>query len=323
MAEDRRTAIGAFVLGGFILGLGAIVLFGNLRLFSPTDRAVIVFDDSISGLSIGAPVTFRGVRVGAVERVEIQFDPRKHAFYIPITVQLEPDRIRLAGGVGPTPRLDLADLIKRGLRAELNMESFVTGQTEIGFDFDPDSPPVLHPGLTDLTEVPTRPSAIQRVTAQLSHLPIGELVGEAISTLQSVRDLSAKLSADLPQVLTSLKATSDGAGRTMDAATATIADLQAQLTTVLGQVNRLASSTELQVNQRGADLHTLLFSANQTVQQGHNLMIDLRGFIAPRAEARVNLDATLRDLATSAAALRGFTGDIEHNPQLLLTGRRQ
>ena len=97
LARDRRAAIGTFVLGGLILALAAIVLFGNFDLFSPRRRAAVVFDGSISGLTIGAPVSFRGVRVGAVERIVIQVDPRTHTFYIPVTVQLEPDRIRLGG----------------------------------------------------------------------------------------------------------------------------------------------------------------------------------------------------------------------------------
>ena len=57
----RTTAIGAFVLGGFIIAVGSIILFGKINLFSPTSRVVIVFQDSISGLAIGAPVTFRGI----------------------------------------------------------------------------------------------------------------------------------------------------------------------------------------------------------------------------------------------------------------------
>jgi paraquat-inducible protein B len=322
LAEDRRAAIGIFVVGGLILALAAIILFGNFDLFSPRRRAAVVFDGSISGLSIGAPVSFRGVRVGAVERIVIQVDPRTHTFYIPVTVQLEPDRIRLAGGEGP-PHLDLAELIRRGLRAELNLESFVTGQSEIGLDFDPDSTPRLHPGATDLTEIPTHPSAFQRVTEQLSGLPIGELVREAIGTLESVQVLAAKLDANLPQVLTSFKTTSDGAGRTMDTANAAIVDLRAQLDTMIGGVNQLAGSTEQQVNQRGEDLHTLLLSATQAVQQGRNLIINLRDQTALRAESRVNLEAALRDLAAATAALRGFTEDVEHNPQLLMTGRHR
>ena len=71
LTRDRRAAIGTFVVGGLVLALAAIILFGNFDLFSPRRRAAVVFDGSISGLSIGAPVSFRGVRVGAVERIVI------------------------------------------------------------------------------------------------------------------------------------------------------------------------------------------------------------------------------------------------------------
>ena len=74
----KQTVIGAFVFGGLLLAIGAIVLFDNFRLFSPTMRAAVVFQGSISGLSVGAPVTFRGVRVGAVESIVLQFDPQTH-----------------------------------------------------------------------------------------------------------------------------------------------------------------------------------------------------------------------------------------------------
>ena len=76
MRGNGQTLVGAFVLGGIVLALGAIVLFGKFNLFNPAVRAAVVFEDSIAGLSVGAPVTFRGVRVGAVESIAIQFDPK-------------------------------------------------------------------------------------------------------------------------------------------------------------------------------------------------------------------------------------------------------
>ena len=65
---NRQTVVGAFVLGGIILALGAIILFGQLNPFSRIVRAVVVLQGSASGLSIGAPVTFRGVPVGFGEQ---------------------------------------------------------------------------------------------------------------------------------------------------------------------------------------------------------------------------------------------------------------
>ncbi|BBC80690.1 paraquat-inducible protein B [Acetobacter orientalis] len=62
MAEstNRKTLIGAFVVGGGILAMAIIMLFGHIKIFAPSREAVVVFQNSISGLSIGAPVTFRG-----------------------------------------------------------------------------------------------------------------------------------------------------------------------------------------------------------------------------------------------------------------------
>jgi len=322
MAE-KQTTIGAFVFGGFVLAMGAVVLFGNFRLFSPTSRAAVVFQGSISGLSVGAPVTFRGVRVGAVEGIVLQFDARARAAYIPVTLQLEPDRVRVMGEGGSAHgMLDLPELVARGLRAELNTQSFVTGQSQIDLDFDQSAPAVLHPNVTSLPEIPARLSTIQRVQKQLSQLPLEDLVANANGTLQSLRALSERLDNDLPPLVASVRATSEGSARAVDAATKAVTSLQSRLDDTLTRVTAFIATGDQQLSQRGADLHTLLVSSTQTMQQARETLNDLRSLTSSRGETRANLDATLRDLAAAAASLRGFANDVEHNPQLLLTGRR-
>jgi paraquat-inducible protein B len=322
MAADRQTAIGAFVLGGIVLGLGAIVLFGNIRLWSTTTRAAVVFEGSISGLSIGAPVTFRGVRVGAVDGIVIQYDAKAQTALIPVTLQLEPDRVRVVDEAVAQTRLDLPTLIARGLRAELNTQSFVTGQSVINLDFNSEAPAVLHPGVVRLTEIPTQPSTIQRVTQQLTDLPLRELVENAIATLESVRKLSERLDIDLPPLVASVRTTSDGAGRTMDVAAQAINRLQDSLNSTLDNIKQLTANADQRLGDRSADLHAFLTSANQTVLQTRAVLNELKSFTSDRGTARANLEATLRDLAATAASLRGFASDVERNPQLLLTGRR-
>lgn len=318
----RQTTVGAFVLGGIVLGLGALVFFGNFRLFQPTRNAVVVFDNSISGLSAGALVTFRGVPVGAVRRIVIQYDAAIQTTFIPVTLQLEPGRIRVTGEPKSGTALNLTSLIAQGLRAELNTQSFVTGQAQIELNFDPSSVAVLHPGVTDLTEIPVKRSAIQRVTEQLTQLPIRELVASASATLESIRQLSAKLDEDLPPLVASLQATSEGASHTVQIASRAMVDLQARLDATIDRIGQLASTSDQQLVQRSADLHLLLTSSNQSVQQTREVLNNLKNLTSGRGETRANLDATLRDLAGAAASLRGFASDIEHNPQLLLTGRR-
>lgn len=322
MNANRQTAIGAFVFGGLVLALMTVVLFGNFRLFNPTDRAAIIFQGSISGLTVGAPVTFRGVRVGAVQNITLQFDQIAQAAFIPVTVQLDPDSVRVTGGESGSQRIDLQVMVQRGLRAELMTQSFVTGQAQINLDFDPGSQAILHPSLTKLPEIPTRLSAFQRVQEQLTNLPIGDLVKNADATLTSLHGLLDRLNQQTPALFDDAKTISAGVNKSLDTATSAIGDLQRRIDETLGHIDRLVIDSDQQVTQRGADLHTLLTTSTQTMMQLRESLGDLRNLTSSRGQARTNLEATLRDLAAAAASLRGFANDVEHNPQLLLTGRR-
>ncbi len=317
----RQTAIGAFVLGGVVLVLAAIMLFGKVNVFSPTQRAAVVFQDSISGLSVGAPVTFRGVRVGAVESLAVQFDSSTKVAYIPVTVKLESTRVTLNTENGGST-LDLPQLIARGLRAEINVQSFVTGQSEIALEFDPASDPALHPNITSLLEIPARQSTIQKVRDQLSQLPLRELADDANATLRSLRGVSEKLDQSLPPLIDSLRTTSEGVAAAVATASQAITGVQARLDKTLGDIDHLAATGSQFLTQRGTELHTVLLSSNQAVVQARDLLADLKSLTSERGADRANFDSTLRDLATAAAALRGLAHDVERNPQLLLTGRR-
>lgn len=323
MAAPRQTAIGVFVFGGFILAMTAIVLFGNFRLFSSTKQAAVVFQGSISGLSVGAPVTFRGVRLGTVQSIALQFDPQTQAAYIPVTLQLEPDRIVVKGERGNGRNaVNFSDLVARGLRAELVTQSFVTGQSEINLDFYPSAPATLHPGVTSLPEIPTRLSAVQRVQEELSQLPIGDLVKNANATLQSLQHLSGTLDTELPPLVANLQATAQESSRTVTTADNAITNLQQRLDETLTRATQLVATGDRQISERSADLHTLLVSSNQAARQASDALNEVRSLLSTRGETRANLDSTLRDLAATAASLRGFASDVERNPQLLLLGRR-
>jgi paraquat-inducible protein B len=316
-----QAVIGAFVLGGTLLILGAIVLFGNFHFFTRTLRAVIVFQDSISGLTVGAPVNFRGVRVGAVESIAVKFDAQSRIAYIPVTVQLEPAKVIVFNAKSSDAAAKF-NVIPPGLRAELNMQSFVTGQSEIDLNFDAASAAVLHPNVTSLPEIPTQQSTMQRVTEQLSKLPLRELTDNASATLQSLKSLSEKLDRSLPPLIDSLKTTSDRSAEVIGNAGHSITELQGRLDETLADISRLATAGDLQLTQRGGELRTALISTNQTVVQARDLLTDLKSLTSERGADRANIDSALRDLATSASSLRGLASEVERNPQLLLTGRR-
>lgn len=321
MAVNKQATVGAFVLGGVALTLAVIGLFGNFHPFGSTRRAIVVFQDSIAGLSIGAPVSFRGVKIGSVENIALQIDPIKHSTYIPVFVQLEINRIQITQDDNAPRRVTLENLVKHGMRAELNVQSFITGQAQVDLTFDPSSPLELHPELSNLPEIPAKLSAMQKVKDQLANLPLQQVADNANAMLATVRDLSTKLDTDLPPLIASLTQTSDQTRAMVDKATHVMADVQERLDTAIQDIDRLSVSADVQVKRGGDDLHHLLASANDTVIQAQKTLHGFDDLSNPRAAARVNIDSLLRDMAAAAASLRGFANDVEHNPQLLLTGR--
>ncbi|GBR09477.1 MCE family protein [Asaia siamensis] len=319
---NRQALVGAFVLGGLTLMVGAFVFFGNFHPFTHTDRAVLIFRGSTNGLSVGAPVNFRGVQVGAVDRIAIEYDPKTREAYIPVYVTVRRDDILVAGEKhGHLP--DLRDLVAHGLRGEMNLKSFVTGTSQIDLDVSPGTPAVLHPNLTNEIEIPTRQSSIQAITNTLTHLPLRQISDDAAATLAVIHHLADTLDQRLPALVDSVQQTSDHSRATVDAAHDMIVALQPQLLHTLQSVDRLASTGSDQLSARGQELHTLLQTSRDTMANANKTMANLQGMTSPRSIDRTNLESSLRDIAAAAAALRGFANDVERNPQLLLTGRRQ
>lgn len=117
---------------------------------SRVDRYVINFKQSVRGLSVGAPVDFRGVTIGEVLSIGALVDPKDFTITQPVMINLYPDRLRLRtmanGKPYPPPKNDEERLqryqrmIDRGFRAQLRTANILTGQQYIAVDFFPDAP---------------------------------------------------------------------------------------------------------------------------------------------------------------------------------------
>ena len=116
--------VGAFVLIGIALGVVAVVLFSSGQLFTKKYHFIVFFDGSVGGLRPGAPVKYRGVEIGAVSDVRIAMPGTESG----------------ASGAGISNRDSVDVLIEQGLRAQLVLESFVTGRRFVELDFLPGTP---------------------------------------------------------------------------------------------------------------------------------------------------------------------------------------
>jgi paraquat-inducible protein B len=164
-------------------------------------KFLIFFNSSIRGLSIGAPVEFKGIKVGSVLDVRLEFDRGSTTFRIPVLIEIEPQRIIERGGDPGVGSSTFDSLIERGLRARLQTGSLLTSQLYVELDMHPDSPVNLSGDDTPYPELPTLPTS-----------NFGAIT-------QSAEDLLVKLnSIDIEKVTSVLIDTIETANKTMHSA---------------------------------------------------------------------------------------------------------
>ena len=142
--KANPTLIGGFVLGALVLLVGGVLLFGKGLFFAPKrQQFVIYFSDSVNGLNVGAPVKLKGVTVGTVKDVRVQYDVENARLLTPVIIDFEPERVTDIGGQKRPEVPRTQALIERGLRAQLQMQSLVTGQLYVEANFLPGHPGAL------------------------------------------------------------------------------------------------------------------------------------------------------------------------------------
>jgi paraquat-inducible protein B len=151
------TAIGIFVMSGLPLGVLALAVLGSGSLFRRPHRFICFFNGSLNGLKVGAAVKVRGVEIGSVSEIRLrptpsegQLKPSAEAINaLPVIIDIDESQLKSRGATGAAlKREELNNLIRRGLLAQLNTESFLTGLLYIDLDPYPGTPVrlVLEPG---------------------------------------------------------------------------------------------------------------------------------------------------------------------------------
>lgn len=319
MAAARPAVVGAFVLGGLALAIAAILFFGATRLFAPTTRAVVFFEGSVAGLDIGAPVTFRGVRVGSVQGMALHLSSDGRA-RIPVTVELLPGQVVLEGE-DVRREASLGGFVAAGLRAQLVLQSFVTGQLRIDLDFRPGTPAATVVADTGgLPQIPALPSDLERLRATLAEVPVQDLVQTAQRVLHSVERLAGTLEAELGPLLDGTRRSVGAATRVLETTEEAVARLRTDASHAVLELHRLAGGARQQLDDRGAEVARVLGSVDRLARRAEALLASVDGLAAPRSQFRGDLEAAARDLAASAASLRGFARAVEREPSALIRG---
>lgn len=313
----NKTMVGAFVICGLALFVTGIIILGGGRLFSSSLEYILYFDGSVSGLSIGAPVVFRGVPMGSVTQISLVANARDSNVTIPVTIRID-DRsfIRASGAIlsEHAQAEVIKRMVERGLRARLQMGSLITGQYKVELDFFPNTPLNFRSSNPD-SEIPTVPSPIDTLQRTFSRLPIEQMADSVTTILTSITEAVGK--GQLQKGIDTFTATFEEI-RELLAETA----VRDALKSVLAQIDNATSATMQELPGAIASFRSAMTNTAKAAEQLRKLSDSAEDILGRDSSTMNDLRRLLKEAAGAARALRNFADMLERNPEALIMGRQ-
>lgn len=313
--QANRMMIGGFVVLAVIIMAASLVVFGSGKFFQKTVKCVMYFNESVKGLSVGAPVLFQGVQIGSVTSITLQVDPAKMEIQIPVFIEYEPEKFQLAG-VDPEalrdPRKKIPQLIAKGLRAQLGMQSFITGQLVIQLDLYPGTPVTLQGLDKNYIEIPTIPSTSAKLAEAMEKLDLKGIEKHLESTLAGIDRF-----VNNPDLTASIRGLNE-----------TLQDARKLLTRIDRQVDPLSDDLKKTVKDFGklannidSRVGGLAGGFDKTMSGFDKTMSAARGVLSQDSPLMVELENTLKEVSAMSRSIRQLTNYLDQHPEALIRGK--
>jgi paraquat-inducible protein B len=312
--QASPTLIGAFVAGAVgLIVAGILIISGGKLLLTDKTSYVLYFQGSVNGLNIGSPVSFRGVNIGTVTDIQLVVGERDADIQIPVIIEI--DNTKFISSRTGKPRMgdddSIADLVKAGMRAQLQLQSLLTGQLFIQIDFYRNTEAhLISEGKYKRTyeEIPTIPTPIERIGKLLEGVPLDRIMEHITSGIEGIDRLVN--SEDLQQAIVALR-------KTLDDFRSLVNNLDRQVEPVASNVNLTLDDARSALQKAASTLDGAsgtLQQANTTLQSADQLFSDEKILAA--------LDSALNEITSAAYAIRILAETINNQPESLLKGRR-
>ena len=309
--QPNKTLIGAFVVGAVALAVAGLFIFSSGKFLKERRTFVLYFDGSLKGLDVGAPINFKGIKVGSVTDIKVQLESEDFTdIRIPVLVEIEPgmnqetsvlvkkqdyqkwsERKKEMQRAGEVMKL----MIDRGLRAQLISQSVVTGKLMIDLDFYPDKPARFVAADSEYPEIPTIPSRLDEIAKAIEEIPFKELIAKSTLTIEGIERLVN--APELKDTIVTLRET--------------IQDLRTLVKNLDDGVDGLTSNVE-----------NTLKKTSEALVQATNTLTAVQGELKDTTPViRYELSNSLKELADAARSLNALTDYLQRNPESLLRGK--
>jgi len=310
-----KTLIGVFVLGALALAVIALVIFGSGKFFESRITYVMYFDGSVKGLNIGSPVVFRGVKIGSVKDIELKADVKDFKLFIPVYVQVEPQKVKVMKGA-PGQGQYIEELIKKGLRAQLEMQSIVTGQLMINVDFFPDKPARFVGLDPKYPEIPTISSPLDEMLKTAQELPLKELFDRLLKSIQGIEKI-----ANSPQMTASLDSLSESlreARKILTKIDHEVGPLMTNLKEASSSIKTIADKSE----GVPAAVEKTLATAQDALKQAEKTFLSVQNLASNNSVLVYQVDTALEEVSRASRSVRSLSDYLYRHPESLISGKK-
>jgi paraquat-inducible protein B len=341
--QANKTLIGAFVVGAVVLIVAGVLIFGGGQFMKKSQKYVLFFQGSVKGLNVGASVLFRGVKIGSVKSITLEADAENMVIYIPVIIEIDPDRIHLIRGERDSDA-NMPVLLKRGLRAQLTSGSFVTGQLLIELEFHPDTPLKLVGLQKNYPEIPTIPSSFDLIFDKLKDLNFDKIVNELLSaigalekvlnspeipeilhslrmTVDEARNLVKKLDSQVNPMVKGINETVRGYGKLARDVDGKVEPLASSVDATLKDARKLVRNVDGRVKPLASSIEKSLTEARTALEQARKSLVVAEKTVGKESPVIYQLDKTLKEISRMARSIRSLADYLERHPNALLYGK--
>lgn len=318
MSKPKSVAIGAFIAGAVLLIFIALVFFSGGQLFSHKERVIMYFEGSVQGLQLGAPIKLKGVVLGEITEIQINFQSDDKHVLTAVTAELALQRINRKGAI--VDRAFFEESIASGLRAQLKYQSFLTGLLYVELDFFPDSAAQIYAFQDDILELPTVRNEFEEISRNLQAINIEGLVDNLERLTADMARLTA--SGAIENTLASVKNAADSFSATAVSLRGDMTHTRQQLTQTTTQLTQLLESLNRDTPMIANNINNTLVQLQSSLEQFKSTAQSLDATFAEDSALSYQLERTLKEVSRSANALRNLSDTLEQQPEALLRGKQ-
>jgi paraquat-inducible protein B len=338
--QANKIAIGGFVVGAAGLVIMSLLVFGSGRFFQKKSIQVMYFEGSVKGLNIGAPVKLRGVDIGMVQDVTLAIDPHDGEFYVPVYVEIFEDRLKLLGTQKDMFKhyQDMKEMDKlvnqMGLRAQLQLQSMVTGQLFVNYEFYPDTEVKLVGLEKRYYEIPTIPTTLQMLSGTIEQIiqdfrkaNFQDIVKNLSETAEGINDLVN--SEDLQQSVKELRAAARDLKKLIKNADTLVVNVNDRVAPVADSFEKTMADTRHLVKNIDSRLEPVTGSVNETLDtiqgaftEAENLLKEAGDMIAEDSYMSHEIVKTLESISAASRAIQELADYLQRQPEAFIKGKR-